>query len=267
MGCGKRWSKSLPGLTNKSLPRLISHPLSPSTSRWRFRGPRKSHSLKRAWVLDQRKVNCPKTTSLNSHTKQKWTSICANALRSWGLSIKTTHVPLTNFSSVAQSCPTLCDPMDCSMAGFPVHYQLLELVNKLKHKRKCIDSQNWKVPEALLLQEWLHLGAWIMLLWLVSVFLCRFLWCCLYSKIGISFMVQYQFSRSVMSNSLQPHGLQHARPRVMDGITSSQSLFKFMFIKSVMPSNHPILSCPLLLLPSIFPSIRVFSNESALPIR
>ena len=49
--------------------------------------------------------------------------------------------------------------------------------------------------------------------------------------------------------------------------TSSQSLFKFMSIKSVMPSNHLILCRPLLLLSSIFPSIRVFSNESALHIR
>ena len=50
-------------------------------------------------------------------------------------------------------------------------------------------------------------------------------------------------------------------------ITSSWSLPKLMSIKSVMPSNHLILCCPLLLLPSIFPSIRVFSNESALHIR
>ena len=47
-------------------------------------------------------------------------------------------------------------------------------------------------------------------------------------------------------------------------ITNSQSLHRFMSIESVMPSNHLILSHPLLLLPSIFPSIRVFSNESAL---
>ena len=46
-----------------------------------------------------------------------------------------------------------------------------------------------------------------------------------------------------------------------------QSLPKLMSIESVMPSNHLILCCPLLLLPSIFPSIRVFSNESALRIR
>ena len=50
-------------------------------------------------------------------------------------------------------------------------------------------------------------------------------------------------------------------------ITNSQSLLKLMSNESVMPSNHLILCCPLLLLPSIFPSIRVFSNESALRIR
>ena len=50
-------------------------------------------------------------------------------------------------------------------------------------------------------------------------------------------------------------------------ITSSQSLLKPMLIESVMPSNHLILCHPLLLLPSIFPSIKVFSNESVLGIR
>ena len=50
-------------------------------------------------------------------------------------------------------------------------------------------------------------------------------------------------------------------------ITNSRSLLKLMSIELVMPSNYPILCCPLLLLPSIFPSIRVFSNESVLHIR
>ena len=50
-------------------------------------------------------------------------------------------------------------------------------------------------------------------------------------------------------------------------ITNSQNLPKLMSIESVMPSNHPILCHPLLLLPSIFPSIGVFSNESTLRIR
>ena len=62
-----------------------------------------------------------------------------------------------------------------------------------------------------------------------------------------------QFSCLVVSESLS--------------ITNSRSLSKLMSIESVMPSNHLILCCPLLLLPSIFPNIRVFSNESALHIR
>ena len=49
--------------------------------------------------------------------------------------------------------------------------------------------------------------------------------------------------------------------------TISQTLLKFISIESVIPSNHLILCHPLLLLPSIFPSIRVFSSELALPIR
>ena len=57
-----------------------------------------------------------------------------------------------------------------------------------------------------------------------------------------------------------------ARPSSLS-ITNSQSLPKLMSIESVMPSNHLVLCCPLLLLPSIFPSRRVFSNESALCIR
>ena len=68
-----------------------------------------------------------------------------------------------------------------------------------------------------------------------------------------------QFSRSVMSDSLQPHGFL--------SIINSWSLLKLMSIESVMPSNHLILYCPLLFLPSIFPSIRVFSNELVLHIR
>ena len=50
-------------------------------------------------------------------------------------------------------------------------------------------------------------------------------------------------------------------------ITISRCLLKLMSIESVMPSNHLVLCCPLLFLPSIFPSIRVFSNESILCIR
>ena len=68
------------------------------------------------------------------------------------------------------------------------------------------------------------------------------------------------FSRSVVSASLWPHERQHT-------FSLSQSLLRFVFIDSVMPSDHLILCRPLLPLPSVFPSIRVFSNELALCIR
>ena len=74
-----------------------------------------------------------------------------------------------------------------------------------------------------------------------------------------------QFSCSIVSNSLQPHRLQHARLPCPS--TNSWSLLKLTSIKSVMPSNHLIVCHPLLLLPSILPNIRVFSNESLLHLR
>ena len=74
-----------------------------------------------------------------------------------------------------------------------------------------------------------------------------------------------QFSHFV-SDSLWPHGL-HAACQASLSIPNSQSLLKLMSIELVMPSNHLILCHPLFLLPSIFPSIKVFSNESVLHIR
>ena len=67
-----------------------------------------------------------------------------------------------------------------------------------------------------------------------------------------------------MSNSLRPHESQHARPPCP---SPTPGVHPFMSIKSVMPSSHLILCRPLLLLPSIFPSIRVFSSESVLRMR
>ena len=65
--------------------------------------------------------------------------------------------------------------------------------------------------------------------------------------------------------SLQPHGLQHARPPHPS--PSLKSLLKLMPVESVMPSHHLILCHPFLLLPSIFPSIRVFSSELTLCVK
>ena len=72
-----------------------------------------------------------------------------------------------------------------------------------------------------------------------------------------------QFSRSVVSDSLQPHESQHAMPPCSS--PTPVSSLKLTSIESVMPSSHLILCRPLLLLPPNPPSIRVFSNESTLP--
>ena len=83
----------------------------------------------------------------------------------------------------------------------------------------------------------------------------------------------FQFSHLVMSDSLWPHGLWNARSPCPSGLRNarslcpSQSLLKLISIELVMPSNHLILCHPLLFLPSILPSIRVFSSEAVLCIR
>ena len=73
-----------------------------------------------------------------------------------------------------------------------------------------------------------------------------------------------QFSCSVVSDLCDPWTAAH---QASLSTTNSQSLLKLMCIKSMMPSNHLILCCPLLSLPSIFHSIKVFSNELVLRIR
>ena len=76
--------------------------------------------------------------------------------------------------------------------------------------------------------------------------------------------ISVKFSRSIVSDSVTPWT---AARQASLSIANSWSLLKLMSIESVMPSNHLILCHPLILLPSIFPSIRVFSNESVLRIR
>ena len=74
------------------------------------------------------------------------------------------------------------------------------------------------------------------------------------------------FSHSVVSDSLRPHELQHARPPYPTPNPGVHSM-EFTSIESVMPSSHLILYRPLFLLATIPPSIRVFSNKSALHMR
>ena len=86
----------------------------------------------------------------------------------------------------------------------------------------------------------------------------------MFKVLQIQQLTSVQFSRSVVSDSATPWLAAHEASL---SITNSWSLLKLMSIESVMPSNHLILCCPLLLLPSILPSIRLFSNELALCIR
>ena len=86
--------------------------------------------------------------------------------------------------------------------------------------------------------------------------------------------IGWRFTNSVQFSSVQSHSRVRlfATPCITShqaslSITNSQSLLKLMSIELVMPSSHLILCCPLLLLPPIPPSIRVFSNESTLRIR
>ena len=146
----------------------------------------------------------------------------------------------------------------------------------LQQSRQTFPSP-WKFPSNPFLLIPIHLGQplfWFGLsrLYLLLNFyaewrmdwICVCVWFLLACGSWDSFMLSVQFSPSVMSDSLQPHALQHAR---LPSLTNSWSLLKLMSIESVMPSNHLILCHPLPLLPSIFPSIRVFSSESVLHIR
>ena len=121
------------------------------------------------------------------------------------------HLCTVQFSSVAQSCPTLCDPMN----RYPLQYS-------------CLENLHGQ-------------GAWQATFQLSSV---QSLSCV--QLFAIPWIATLQASLS---------------------ITTSRSLLKLMSMESVMPSSHLILCHPLLLLPPIPPSIRVFSNESTLRMR
>ena len=97
--------------------------------------------------------------------------------------------------------------------------------------------------------------SWVLVTWM------RLVWEHLLNSVQFS---SIHFSCSVISDSATPWT---AAWQGSLSITNSWSLPKLMSIESVMSSNHLILCCPLFLPPSVFPSIRVFSNESALLIR
>ena len=152
--------------------------------------------------------------------------------------------------------------MDCSTPGLPVHPQLPELL-KLMSTKSVMPSNHLILCRPLLLLPSIFPS--------IRVFSNE-------SAVRIRWPKYWNFSFSISpSNEFSSvQSLSHvqlfptpwtAACQASLSIPNSQRLLKLMCIESVMPSNHLILCHPLLLLPSIFPSIRVFSNESTLRIR
>ena len=100
--------------------------------------------------------------------------------------------------------------------------------------------------------------------WLESKLKCKPIWL---HRIGCNAIPLTSFSSVQLLSCVQLVTPWIAAHQAFLSITNSGSLLKLMFIELVRPSNHLILCRPLLLLPSIFPSMRVFSNESVLCIR
>ena len=149
--------------------------------------------------------------------------------------------------SVAQLCLTLCDPVDWSQAGCCVQ-EILQA-----RKLKWLDISSSRGP--YLTQGSNHISY-------ISCIGRQILYHCVSWEVVVVVVVVQPLSHVWLFAI--PWTAAH---QAFLFITNSQSLLKLISIESVVPSNHLILWGPLLLLPSIFPSIRVFSNESALRIR
>ena len=163
---------------------------------------------------------------------------------------------LVQFSSVAQSCPTLCDSMKHSMPGLPVHHQILKSTQTHVHWVSDVIQLSHSLsptsPSALSqsLFQWGSSSHQV-------------------AKV-LEFQLQHQFQFSSVQSLCCVWFFANPWSTACQAslsITNSWSSLRLTSIESVMPSIHLILCRPLLLLPSIFPSIRVFSNELALRIR
>ena len=167
---------------------------------------------------------------------------------------------------IIQLCPVLCDPMNHSTPGLPVHHQLQKCKLKLpwgvtSHQSKRPSPKNIHIinVEEDVKKKLSYTVFWYYkLMQPVWETIWRFL-----KKLRIE-LPSVQFSCSAMSDSVTPWTAAH---QASLSITNSHSLLKLMSIELVMPSIQLIFSHPLLLPLSIFPSTRVFSNESVLRIR
>ena len=153
--------------------------------------------------------------------------------------------------SVSQTCLTIWDGVNCRPLGSSVHgifeAKLLEWV-----AISCSRGSSWPRDQTHL-SRISCLGRWILYHWAS--------W-----EAPKNASVQFSSVQSLSHVQLFATPWTAARQASLS-ITNSRNPLKPMSIESVMPSNHLILCRPFLLLPSIFPSIRVFSNESALRIR
>ena len=178
-----------------------------------------------------------------------------------------------------QSIPALWDPVDCTQPGYPAHGILQARILVWVATPSSRDHPDPGIEPVFLMSPSLTGGffttstTWETCGWLSDAqclnwfqsycFENKWVWDLFCEKIPRK-INDVQFSCSVVSDSLTPWT---AACQPSQSNTNSQSLLRLMSIKSVMPSNYIILCHPLLLLPSIFPSIRVFSNESVLHIR
>ena len=225
------------------------------------------------------------------------TELCLVALRLETLSFKSLFKAAATW---LQSCPTLCDPIDGSPSGSPVpgilQARTLEWVAisfsnawKWKVKGKSLNlvrllATPWTAAhQAPLSMGFSRQECWSgvpfksrdsqksNLLWYMNFIVIQkhlkhgFIHKHVQSKASLnSKLISVQFSHSVVSDSLRPYGLQHARlpcPSPTPGACSNSC-------PSIWWCHPTISSChPLFLLPSVFPSIRVFSYESVFPIR
>ena len=140
---------------------------------------------------------------------------------------------------------------------FPLNSQVKRFISF------CIDQISQIPIQLLIMLEWLYcLIFFFHFYWSIVAIQCYASFCC--TAKWISYCCLLLFSHSVMSDSATPWTTVR---QASLSVTIYRSLLKLMFIESMMPSNHLVLCRPLLLLPSIFPSIGVFSNELALCIR
>ena len=149
-----------------------------------------------------------------------------------------------HMGSHIQSCLTLCDPMDWSSPGSSLHgIVLLRILEwtAISSSRGSSQHRDWTCISCSSCT-----GRWILYHWATSV----------------------QFSSVQSLSSVQLFMIPWIAARQASlSITNSQSLLKLMSIKLVMQSSHLTLCHPLLLLPPILPSIRVFASESTLLMR